>query len=181
MASLLRRTPRILPSLSSTPLRSTRTFATSPLLAIQVDASFIRKITAAEKTLTHSDEPVEGGPTAIAQAHLGQPLTAQVISAITAGEKAIIHRYQPAKGGPTSVAQRILVRANKERTNNTAHTSTKAKSLPGSVEKQAHHDHPTSQVLHDITVGEKKITGGDRIKGGPTSTVQRELAKAKQK
>ena len=46
---------------------------------------------------------------------------------------------------------------------------------------QKHAGEPiNSQTLHDVTEGEKKITQGDRIKGGPTSTLQSELAKTQQ-
>lgn len=34
--------------------------------------------------------------------------------------------------------------------------------------------------LHDITEGEKKMTGGERVPGGPTSTAQSELSKSRQ-
>jgi hypothetical protein len=56
-------------------------------MAAKVDAHFISQITAAEKQLTGSDEPVKGGPTAMAQKHVGQNLTAQVVHDITEGEK----------------------------------------------------------------------------------------------
>lgn len=36
-----------------------------------------------------------------------------------------------------------------------------------------------SNNLHDITEGEKKIAGGERLKGDPTSTAQSELAKSR--
>lgn len=36
----------------------------------------------------------------------------------------------------------------------------------------------SSENLSDITAGEKAITGGERIKGGPTSTAQSELSKS---
>ena len=45
---------------------------------------------------------------------------------------------------------------------------------------QQHAGEPiTPQALHDITEGEKKITGGERIKGGPTSTAQSEREKSR--
>jgi len=45
------------------------------------------------------------------------------------------------------------------------------------AQAQKHANEPIdSQTLHDITEGEKKITGGDRVKGGPTSTAQSILA-----
>lgn len=45
------------------------------------------------------------------------------------------------------------------------------------AQAQSHANEPIdSQTLHDITEGEKKITGGDRVKGGPTSTAQSILA-----
>ena len=68
-------------------------------------------MTDAEKSITNSDGPVQGGPTAQAQKHVGENIS--------------------------------------------------------------------SEALHDITEGEKKITGGERVKGGPTSTAQSELAKSR--
>ncbi len=48
------------------------------------------------------------------------------------------------------------------------------------AQAQSHVGEPIdSQTLHDITEGEKKITGGERIKGGPTSTAQSILAQAR--
>ncbi|MCJ1442083.1 MAG: hypothetical protein MMC23_002575 [Stictis urceolatum] len=180
-----------------------------------VDSNFISSITAAEKKLTGSDEPVKGGPTAMAQKHTGQQLTAQVIHDITAGEKVITKQDGAATGGPTAVAQSILTGGS----SNTASGSTNAaasgsgpsvqttghaqvdstviseiaqkeKELTGqegqvqggpTAKAQAHAGDPIdSQTLHDITEGEKKVTGGERVKGGPTSTAQSELAKSRQ-
>lgn len=48
-----------------------------------------------------------------------------------------------------------------------------------SAQAQKHANQPiTSEALHDITEGEKKITGGERVKGGPTSAAQSELGKS---
>jgi hypothetical protein len=105
-----------------------------------------------------------------------------------------------AKGGPTSVAQSTLSSGGSTATNtsstsgtldsNTLHKITEAeKKLTGeagpvaggpTAQAQSHANEPiTSQALHDITEGEKKITGGERVKGGPTSTAQSELAKSR--
>lgn len=74
-------------------------------------------------------------------------LTSDNISKITYAEKKLTGQDQPVKGGPTAQAQK-------------------------------HANEPiTSQTLHDITEGEKKITGGERVKGGPTSTAQSILSK----
>lgn len=76
-------------------------------------------------------------------------LDSATISKITEKEREITGKEQPVKGGPTAQAQK-------------------------------HANEPiTSEVLHDITEGEKEITGGERIKGGPTSTAQSELGKAR--
>lgn len=50
-----------------------------------------------------------------------------------------------------------------------------------SARAQAHANEPiTSQVLHDITEGEKAITGANSaIKNGPTSLTQAALSKAR--
>ena len=77
----------------------------------KLDSSTISKITAAEKDITGSDQPVRGGPTAQAQKHANEPIN--------------------------------------------------------------------SENLHDITEGEKKITGGERTKGGPTAAAQSELGKSR--
>ncbi|KAH9873129.1 hypothetical protein J1614_005527 [Plenodomus biglobosus] len=224
--SFLLRTTRALPSLRTTPLSSTRTFTTSPLLAIKVDSHFISQITAAEKTLTQSEGPIQGGPTAKAQSHVGQELSASIVSDITAGEKLITNSDEPAKGGPTSVAQSALVGDKVQDTGSVKNTSNSSKILSDlsqnndagqnnsstehtgkldsstlskitdaekkitghdgpvqggpTAQAQKHANEPiTSQALHDITEGEKKITGGERIKGGPTSTAQSELAKSR--
>lgn len=77
-------------------------------------------------------------------------LDSDTISKITAAEKDITGADGPAKGGPTAKAQ-----------------SHAGESID-------------SRNLHDITEGEKKVTGGERVKGGPTSTAQSELAKSQQ-
>ena len=52
--------------------------------------------------------------------------------------------------------------------------------LTRTAQAQSHAGEPiNSQSLHDITEGEKKITGGDRIKGGPTSAAQSILGQAR--
>jgi hypothetical protein len=77
-------------------------------------------------------------------------LDRETISKITEKEKKITGQDDPVRGGPTAQAQK--------------HTG----------------EPITGQALHDITEGEKKITGGERVKGGPTSTAQSELAKSRQ-
>lgn len=64
------------------------------------------------------------------------------ISKITEKEKELTGEDGPVKGGPTAQAQR--------------HAG----------------ETINSQTLHDITEGEKKVTGGERVKGGPTSAAQ---------
>lgn len=74
-------------------------------------------------------------------------LTSDNLSKITDAEKKLTGQDEPVKGGPTAQAQK-------------------------------HANEPiTRQALHDITEGEKKITGGERVKGGPTSTAQSILSK----
>jgi hypothetical protein len=178
-----------------------------------VDSHFISQITAAEKIITNNDEPAKGGPTARAQSHVGQELTAQVVHDITMGECAITGKDGPIQSGPTSVAQSILT-GNTSTQPGPANTSNSARSRIGNesysgrlnsktlskiIEKeksitgqegpvtggptakaQQHAGEPiTSEALHDITEGEKKITGGERVKGGPTSAAQSELGKSR--
>jgi hypothetical protein len=186
-----------------------RTFASAArTMAATVDSDFISRITAAEKKLTNQDEPVAGGPTAQAQSHVGQPLTSDVIHDITMGERKITQKDGPVSGGPTSIAQSILVATGSTNGRNASGSSTgsnasgvldretiskiteKEKKLTGqedpvkggpTAQAQKHTGEPiTSEALHDITEGEKKITGGERVKGGPTSAAQSELAKSRQ-
>ncbi|KAF2825009.1 hypothetical protein CC86DRAFT_371475 [Ophiobolus disseminans] len=212
--SFLLRTSRFIASSGSRPVTqfstryiNFRAFTTSRTMAAVVDSHFVNQITAAEKEITNSDEPAKGGPTAAAQSHVGQELTAQVVHDITMGERAITGKAGPVKGGPTSVAQKVLT-GNFDASNATSNTTSgseehsgrldsktihkiteKEKQLTGderpvqdgpTAKAQQHAGEPiTSQALHDITEGEKKITGGERVKGGPTSAAQSELGKSR--
>ncbi|USP78302.1 hypothetical protein yc1106_05576 [Curvularia clavata] len=179
---------------------TTRPFSLTARQSIKVDSDFISQITAAEKKITGSDQPVKNGPTAKAQAHVGQDLTAQIIHDITLGEKTITGSDEPFKGGPTAFAQSALTnnttnssasdRPSGTLDSNTLHKITEAeKKITGqsrpvkdgpAAHAQSHAKEPiTSQALHDITVGEKKITGGERVKGGPTATAQSELSRSR--
>jgi hypothetical protein len=218
--SFLLRTSRLVASTAPRTFRTQniRAFTTSPSVSAIVDSHFVSQITAAEKKITNSDEPVKGGPTAAAQFHVGQELTSDVIHDITMGERKLTGREGPTQGGPTSVAQSILSGGNASTSNNTNASSNnnntssinvssngtpsgrldtetmrkiteKEKEITGqdgptrggpTAKAQQHAGEPiTSQALHDITEGEKKITGGERVKGGPTSAAQSELAKSR--
>jgi hypothetical protein len=180
-----------------------RNFASTARMAVTVDSNFLHQITQAEKLITKQDGPVKGGPTAKAQGHVGQPLTSQVVHDITEGEKAITGSDDPMAGGPTSVAQSILsgssgtVSGSGNASGNAsgvldsetiAKITEKEKEITGSddpvrggptAKAQQHAGEPiTSQALHDITEGEKKTTGGERLKGGPTAQAQSELGKS---
>ncbi|KAF2030620.1 hypothetical protein EK21DRAFT_111712 [Setomelanomma holmii] len=190
--------------------RSTCAFTTSRILAVKVDSNFISQITAAEKTITNSDEPARGGPTAAAQSHAGAELNTDVVHDITMGERSITGKEGPVRGGPTSVAQSFLSGGSASNNSVTASSSSagssneqhsgrldtetmrkiieKEKEITGqerpvqkgpTAKAQQHAGEPiTSEVLSDITAGEKKITGGERVKGGPTSAAQSELGKS---
>ena len=74
--------------------------------------------------------------------------TPKTISKITAKKKELTGQDDPARRGPTAKAQQ-------------------------------HAGEPiTSQALHDITDGEKKLAG-EGVKGGPTNTARSELAKGR--
>lgn len=206
------RTARFAPSIS------TRAFSTSRTMSIKIDSNFLSQITAAEKTITNQDEPIKGGPTAMAQSNVGQELNSQIVHDITMGERKITSNDRPVQGGPTSVAQSILTAesgstsntaSNNNTTSNSAsnnynssaqHTgrldsstmskiTEKEKKITGAdgparggptAQAQKHANEPiTSEALHDITEGEKKIAGGERVKGGPTSVAQSELGKSR--
>jgi hypothetical protein len=146
-----------------------------PYLGKELTAEIIREVHEAEKELTKLDGgPTKGGPTSVLQQVLttgsstkdaasrsanssgadsssghSGTLDSATLSKITAAEKKITGEDHAVKGGPTAKAQ-------------------------------THANEPiTSEALHDITEGEKKITGGERVKGGPTSTAQSELGKSR--
>jgi len=76
-------------------------------------------------------------------------LDAATMRTITQKEREITGRDGPVRGGPTAQAQK-------------------------------HAGEPIgSAALSDITKGEKEVTGGERIKGGPTSAAQSELGKSR--
>tara|TARA_R110002003_G_scaffold1005_2_gene21955 strand:+ start:6297 stop:6746 length:450 start_codon:yes stop_codon:yes gene_type:complete len=130
-----------------------RAFATSRVLAVKVDSNFISQITAAEKTLTNSDEPTKGGPTAAAQSHVGDELTSAVVHDITMGERSITGKEGPVKGGPTSIAQSILSGSNASNTPSSTSSST-----TGSSNEQ-HSGRLDTETMRKITEKEKEITG----------------------
>lgn len=72
-----------------------------------INSETISKVTAKEKELTGSDEPVPGGPTAQAQKHAGDRVNRKVVSDITKGEKKVTGRETLVKGGPGAYAQSI--------------------------------------------------------------------------
>jgi hypothetical protein len=75
-----------------------------------LDGATISQITEKEKQLTDSEDPVQGGPTARAQQHAGEPITSQALHDITEGEKKVTGGER-VKGGPTAAAQSVLGRS----------------------------------------------------------------------
>lgn len=204
--TVLRVSRLITPSRPATPILSTqfqyhyRDFTSTKTISAVVDSHFISQITAAEKRITNKDGPVRDGPTARAQSHTGQEVTSQVVHEITMGERIITGLDEPVHGGPTAVAQSILsghvhpiaastVGSGVLDEPTISRITEKEKDITGSedpvrrgptAKSQRHVGEPiTSQVLHDITEGEKNITGGVRLKGGPTATAQSELVKSR--
>ncbi|KAH7350445.1 hypothetical protein BKA66DRAFT_516408 [Pyrenochaeta sp. MPI-SDFR-AT-0127] len=163
---------------SDQPVKNGPTARAQSHVGKELDAEVIRAITEGEKSITGSEKPVKGGPTSVAQSILTSGssadgegrstaartsssksrstdgphtgvLDSNTLSKIAQAEKELTGEERPIRGGPTAKAQH-------------------------------HANEPiTSQALHDITEGEKKITGGERVKGGPTSTAQSELGKSR--
>ena len=173
-----------------------------------LDARKISEITELEKNLTGQDGPVKGGPTAQAQSNVGQPINADTISDVTQGERKITGAEGPVKGGPASMLQSDITGNDTTNTTAGASSSGPSdrhsgkldsqtisaitdaeKQLTGrdkpvqggpTAQAQSHAGQPiTASTLHDITEGEKKATGGERVKGGPTATAQSELGKSR--
>ncbi|EXJ68410.1 uncharacterized protein A1O5_08202 [Cladophialophora psammophila CBS 110553] len=71
----------------------------------------ISKITAAEKDITRSADPVRDGPTAQAQKHANEPINHDTLHDITEGEKKITGELRPIAGGPTATAQSELAKS----------------------------------------------------------------------
>lgn len=139
-----------------------------------VDSHFISQITTAEKTISNQTDPVQGGPTARAQAHAGQLLTAQIIHDITMGERNITGRDGPVQNGPTAVAQHFLTQsgsgAESVSTGRNANTNANANANANSGPASGVLD---SDTIAKITEKEKKLTGSEGpIKGGPTARAQ---------
>ncbi|KAI1099270.1 hypothetical protein F4804DRAFT_322431 [Jackrogersella minutella] len=162
-----------------------------------LNSEAISEITAREKELTGEKRPVAGGPTAEAQKHANESVTAGVISDITQGEKHVTSKDGPVSGGPAALAQSMAsaktnpVPAHTGRLDShtiseisNAESTLTGRSQPvkggPTAHAQAHAGEPIdSQTLHDITKGEKLVTGGARVKGGPTATAQSELSKSR--
>lgn len=78
---------------------------------------------------------------------MARKVDSEVVSSITDKEKGITGQADPVKGGPTAQAQKHVG------------------------------EDITGEVISDITQGEKKATGGERVTGGPTSQAQSILTK----
>ncbi|KAI8941139.1 hypothetical protein NX059_002376 [Plenodomus lindquistii] len=165
----------------------------------ELSASIVSAITAGEKVITNSDEPAKGGPTSVAQSALvggNVQDTGRVKN--TSNSSKILSEVQSQASGTlnSSSSSSSANQATGEEHTGKLDSSTISKitdaekQLSGeegavaggpTAQAQKHANEPiTSQALHDITEGEKKITGGERVKGGPTSTAQSELAKSRQ-
>ncbi|ROW17607.1 hypothetical protein VPNG_00839 [Cytospora leucostoma] len=167
-----------------------------------LDSELISEIARKENELTGNASPVKGGPTAQAQKHANQKLDGEVVSDIVKGEEKVTHKGAPVAGGPTALAQSKATQAttasgsrqeeihtgklDSKTISDITHAETKITGQPEPVkggptaQAQKHANEPiNSQMLHDITEGEKKVTGGKRVAGGPTSTAQSELAKSR--
>jgi hypothetical protein len=150
------------------PLISTRAFSTSRVMAVKIDSNFLSQITAAEKTITNQDEPAKGGPTAMAQKHVGQELNSQIVHDITMGERKITGNDRPVQNGPTSVAQSILTGSGSGKSNNSTSTSN------NNTSNAQHNGRLDSDTMSKITEKEKEITGADGpMRGGPTAQAQK--------
>ncbi|KAI2482016.1 Tymo-45kd-70kd domain containing protein [Pyrenophora tritici-repentis] len=151
---------------------STRPFSISAVaMNIQVDPAFISQITAAEKLITGTDEPVKGGPTAKAQQHVGQILTSQVVHDITEGEKLITGTDEPFKGGPTAVAQSALTNSGSTNNNNATRNASSGNNTNSNSNN--HSGTFDSETLSKINEAEKKLTGeAQPVRGGPTAQAQ---------
>lgn len=146
-------------------------------MSVTIDSNILSQITAAEKTLTNQDGPITNGPTARAQKHVGQQLTAQVIREITDAEKEITGSERPTKGGPTAVAQSLLTSEGSAGNSNgapiTSNSNPNQSSSNGPSSSEQHTGKLDSSTLHEITEAEKNITGQQRpVKGGPTAKAQ---------
>ncbi|KAF1925591.1 uncharacterized protein M421DRAFT_423692 [Didymella exigua CBS 183.55] len=167
MSFLLRTASFAAPTIArfTTPI-SQRAFSTAPHMSFNIDSKFLSQTTAAEKALTNKEGPITDGPTARAQKHVGQQLTAQIIGEINDAENTITGSSQPTKGGPTAVAQSILaneVGAGKNNNYNDNNTSNNSEKHTGKLD---------SLTIHKITEAEKNITGQQPVQGGPTAKSQ---------
>ncbi|ROW12587.1 hypothetical protein VMCG_00334 [Cytospora schulzeri] len=171
-----------------------------------LNSETISNITHKENELTGQPEPVQGGPTAQAQKHANEKLDGRVVSDIAKGEESITHNGAPVAGGPASMAQSEAAQARNEAADarkarkethtgkldgktisDITHAEMKVTGESGPVkggptaQAQKHANEPiNAQNLHDITEAEKKITDGERVAGGPTSTAQSELSQSRQ-
>lgn len=178
MSFLLRTSRFAAPTVArfTTPITQ-RTFSTTLKMSVTIDSNILSQITAAEKTLTNQDGPITNGPTARAQKHVGQQLTAQVIREITDAEKEITGSERPTKGGPTAVAQSLLTSEGSAGNSNgapiTSNSNPNQSSSNGPSGSEQHTGKLDSSTLHEITEAEKSITGQQRpVKGGPTAKAQ---------
>ncbi|KAF2449808.1 hypothetical protein P171DRAFT_427958 [Karstenula rhodostoma CBS 690.94] len=139
----------------------------------------IHDITMGERKITQSDGPVSGGPTSIAQSILVATGSTRGSSALGSSNASNASGSTKGNSGPGVLDSETISKITEKEKQITGEDGPVRRGPTAQAQK--HVGEPiTSEALHDITEGEKNITGGERGKGGPTSTAQSELAKSRQ-
>ncbi len=159
----------------------------------QLNPQNISDITKGEKKITGQDQPVRGGPTSAAQSMLSGDQGGSTTTSTSASG------VSPSSSSSSSGAARNASNSNGSNSNSSpasgvldsatiSKITAAEKQITGSdnpakggptAQAQKHAGEPiTSEALSDITAGEKKVAG-DRVRGGPTSTVQSELGRSR--
>lgn len=138
----------------------------------------ISDITKGEENITHNGGPVPGGPAAFIISQATQAAKEAQEAASDIQQQQQHQQQQQTSTGPTGTLDSNTISRINHAENELTGQTQPVKGGP-TAQAQKHAGEPIAPNLHDITEAEKAITGGERVKGGPTSAAQSELSKSR--
>lgn len=130
----------------------------------------VSDITKGEESITHQGGPVPGGPAAF--------IISQATQAAKEAQQPDNQQQQQQQQTHTGTLDSDTISRITHAENQLTGETQPVKGGP-IAQAQKHAGEPIAPNLHDITEAEKAITGGERVKGGPTSAAQSELSKSR--
>ncbi|KAK5045182.1 hypothetical protein LTR84_009515 [Exophiala bonariae] len=158
------------------PVRGGPTAKAQSHVGQQIDSKTIRAINEGEQKIT-GRETLKSGPTAEAQSMATR--NDQTTSTATNSNVNTTSRNRNATSNHSGILDSSTIAQIHEAESEITGSADPVSGGPTAQAQRHANEAINSDNLHDITEGEKIITGGERVKGGPTSTAQSELGKSR--